>query len=347
MISINGKWYDGRTSAEIPAVCSVFDSGAVTITHALDGHRILSLPRFNLKVSPRLADTPRYLYFQDGEKFETPDNRTVDRIMKKFSGGTWSRRLYHVESHWRFVAFAVVALLIFMWGSVKYGVPFAAREISGRLPNSILNAAADQTLEVLDRTVLSESNLEEKVQNRLLNHFQSVLDAHPDDNLSVIFRKGGPVGPNAFALPNGTIIFTDEIIQLAKHDDELVAVLSHEIGHVVYRHGLQTVIQDSLLGFALLSITGDAVGSSELFLGLPVLLTQLAYSRTFEREADNYALSYLMNHDIPPIHFANLMRRMETSVRGHSEGTGSDWSDYLSSHPMTAERIRPFEGNNH
>ena len=343
MISINGKWYDGRTSAEIPAVCSVYDNGAVTITHALDGHRILSLPHFNLKVSSRLADTPRYLYFHNGEKFETRDNGSVDRIVKKFSGRTWSRGLYLMENRWRFVAIAVAVLLIFMWGSIKYGVPLAARKISDRLPTAILNVAADQTLEALDRTVLSESNLDEKVRDRLLNHFQSVLEDHPDDHLNVIFRKGGPVGPNAFALPNGTIIFTDEIVQLAKHDDELVAVLSHEIGHVVYRHGLRTVIQDSLLAFALLTITGDAVGSSELFLGLPVLLTQLAYSRTFEREADKYALNYLKNHDIPPIHFANLMRRMEKSDPVNSKGTDSNWSDYLSSHPMTAERIRPFE----
>ena len=138
--------------------------------------------------------------------------------------------------------------------------------------------------------------------------------------LTVLFRKGGRVGPNAFALPDGTILFTDEMVRLADHDDELVAVLAHEIGHVVHRHGLRAVIQDSLLGFALLAITGDATGSSELFLGLPVLLTQLAYSRTFEREADNYALDYLRAHNIPPIHFAHLMRRIEQAAPPRSEG---------------------------
>ena len=343
MISLEGKWYDGRTSAEVSAVCSVYDSGAVTVTDAVDRRRIFSLPRFTIRVSSRLADTPRYLYFPGGEKFETQDNLSVDRMVRRFVGAHWTRKLHRLESRWRFVVIALAVMLLFLWGTMKYGVPIAARGISERLPSAILDAAAKQTLGVLDRSVLSASDLEEVVRDRLKNRFQLVIDNHPDETLTVLFRKGGPVGPNAFALPDGTIIFTDEIVRLAKHDNELVAVLSHEIGHVVYRHGLRTVIQDSLLGFALLAITGDAAGSSELFLGLPVLLTQLAYSRGFEREADTYALNYLKSHEISPIHFAHLMRRIEKNASQYAKDADPHWSGYLSSHPMTAERIRAFE----
>jgi Zn-dependent protease with chaperone function len=343
MISIRGKLYDGQTSAEVPAVCFIYDSGAVTVENSADGRRILSLSRFTIKISPRLADTPRYLHFPGGKKFETLDNLSVDRIAKRFAGTRWTGWLHQLESRWRFAFIALAAMLLFLWGGIKYGVPIAANEIAHRLPPSILNAAGEQTLGILDKSVLSESDLDEAVRSRLQEHFRPVIDAHPDQVLTVLFRKGNRVGPNAFALPDGRIIFTDEMVRLADHDDELVAVLTHEIGHVVHRHGLRAVIQDSLLGFALLAITGDAAGSSELFLGLPVLLTQLAYSRTFEREADNYALDYLRAHDIPPIHFAHLMRRIEQAASPRSKGSGPKWSGYLSSHPLTAERIQPFE----
>ena len=343
MISIEGKWYDGRTSAEVPAVCFVYDNGAVTVAHATDIRLIRSLPRFTVNVSPRLADTPRYLHFPDGEKFETQDNLSVDRVVKRFTGARWTAWLHRLESHWRFVFIALAAMLVFLWAGMKYGVPIAARVIADRLPPSIRQAAGEQTLGILDRSVLSESGLDETVQDRLQEHFRPVVDAHPDEILTILFRKGGRIGPNAFALPDGTIIITDEMVQLAKHDDELAAVLTHEIGHVVYRHGLRAVIQDSLIGFALLAITGDVTGSSELFLGFPVLLTQLAYSRTFEREADNYALNYLRAHKIAPIHFAHLMQRIEQNDSSHSEGSDPKWAGYLSSHPLTAERIQPFE----
>ena len=343
MISIRGKLYDGQTSTEVPAVCSVYDNGAVTVENSVNGRRILHLSRFTIKVSPRLADTPRYLQFPDGEKFETQDNLTVDRIVKRFAGARWTGWLHRLESRWRFALIALAAMLLFLWGGIKYGVPIAASGIAHRLPPSILHAAGEQTLGILDKSVLSASDLDEAARIRLQKHFRPVIDAHPDEILTVLFRKGGRVGPNAFALPDGTIIFTDEMVRLADHDDELVAVLAHEIGHVVHRHGMRAVIQDSLLGFALLAITGDAAGSSELFLGLPVLLTQLAYSRNFEREADNFALDYLHAHDTPPIHFAHLMRRIEQTASLPSKGSEPKWSGYLSSHPLTTERIQPFE----
>ena len=314
-----------------------------TVENSVDGRRILSLSRFTIKVSPRLADTPRYLLFADGEKFEAQDNLSVDRIAERFAGARCTGWLHQLESRWRFALIALAAMLLFAWGGVKSGAPIAASGIAHRLPPSILHAAGEHTLGILDKSVLSESELDVVVRSRLQGHFRPIIDAHPDQTLTVLFRKGGRVGPNAFALPNGTIIFTDEMVRLANHDDELVAILTHEIGHVVHRHGLRAIIQDSLLGFTLLAITGDAAGSSELFLGLPVLLTQLAYSRTFEREADNYALNYLRANNIPPIHFAHLMRRIEQTAASRSTGSEPNWSGCLSSHPLTAERIQPFE----
>ena len=46
------------------------------------------------------------------------------------------------------------------------------------------------------------------------------------------FRHGGYIDANAFALPSGIIVMTDELVELAKSDDELISVLAHEIGHV-------------------------------------------------------------------------------------------------------------------
>jgi len=169
------------------------------------------------------------------------------------------------------------------------------------------------------------------------------MEMHSDDTLEIMFRKGGRIGPNAFALPSGTIIFTDEMIHIAEHDDELLAVLSHEIGHIVHRHGMRTLIQDSIFGFVLLAITGDVSGSSELFLGLPVLLTELAYSRKFEKEADEYALITMRTHGIPPFRFASLMRRIENRRSSASGIASGKWINYLSTHPLTEERLKEFE----
>ena len=343
MISIQGKWYEGKTSATEDVVCIVYDNGAYRIERMSDGDLILNRPRFDIHVSPRLANTQRYLLFPDGEKFATDDNDTVDRIETQFAKPSWLRFVNRLESHWRYVLPALVLLLLILWGLMSYGIPWVAKTIAYRLPPSILSFASDQTLDILDRSIFEPSELDENTQRELLGHFQSVLRAHSDYKPEILFRKGGRIGPNAFALPSGTIVFTDEMIQISEHDDELLAVLTHEIGHIVHRHGMRTLIQDSILGFVLMSITGDVSGSSELFLGLPVLLTELAYSRNFEREADEYALTYMRINGISSLHFASLMRRIESQRPDAPEIANGKWINYLSTHPLTEERLKGFQ----
>ena len=343
MISFKGKWYDGRTSATEDVVCIVYDNGAYRIERMSDGGLILRGPRFDIEVSPRLANTQRYLLFPGGEKFESNDNETVDRIETLFVKPSWLKFVYRLESHWRYVLPALVLLLFILWGLMTHGIPWVAKTIAYRLPPSILSFASDQTLDILDRSVFEPSELDENTQRELLEHFQSVLVAHSDFKLEILFRKGGRIGPNAFALPSGIIVFTDEMIQISAHDDELLAVLTHEIGHIVHRHGMRSLIQDSILGFVLMSITGDVSGSSELFLGLPVMLTELAYSRSFEREADEYALTYMCTNGISPLGFASLMRRIESQKPNAPDMASEKWINYLSTHPLTDERIKGFQ----
>ena len=345
MISIEGKWYDGKTSTTEDVVCIVYDNGAYRIERMSDGILILSRPRFDIKISPRLANTQRYLLFPQGEKFETGDNDIVDRIETHFVKPSWLKTVYTLESHWRYVLSALSLLLFILWFGMSYGIPWVAKTIAYRLPPSMLVFAGNQTLDILDRSVFESSELDTNIQKRVLKHFQPVMELHSDHTLEIVFRKGGRIGPNAFALPSGTIVFTDEMVHIAAHDDELLAVLSHEIGHIVNRHGMRTLIQDSIFGFVLLAITGDVSGSSELFLGLPVLLTELAYSRKFEREADEYALVTMRTHGISPFHFASLMRRIENQKSSASGIASGKWINYLSTHPLTEERLKGFDSH--
>ena len=343
MISFNGKYFDGKTSVQTDVVCNVYDSGTVHVEKVDDHSRIAKLPLSHLDISARVAGTPRYLKFPGGAKLETLDNDTVDQLVERYGRKSWLGKVHLLESRFKYVLLGLLFLLVFLWGSVQYGIPWAAKIIANMLPPSILNVASQQTLSMLDRSMLSATELDVDTRERLKAHFQPLIASHADAGLNVIFRKGGGLGANAFALPDGTIIFTDEMVDLAAHDQELSAVLAHEIGHVVRRHGMRSIVQDSLLGFAILAITGDITGSSELFIGLPVLLTELAYSREFEREADAYALAYMQNHDIDRQHFANLMRRVEKRSGAGDDDGKKKWVNYLSTHPMTEERLEAFE----
>ncbi|MGD8369266.1 MAG: M48 family metallopeptidase, partial [Desulfobacterales bacterium] len=284
--------------------------------------------------------TPRYLYCPGGEKFETEDNEAVDRLLKRLRKRSALDLVHLLESKKRYVLLSLAVMVLFIAATVRYGVPAAAELIAFRLPGKVTDIAADQTLSALDRSIFQPTGLDPATRARLDRHFAPLLEQHRDYGIKVLFRKGERVGPNAFALPDGRIIFTDQMVEMAENDDELLSVLAHEAGHVVYRHGMRRVIQGSLLAFAMIAVTGDASGTSELFYGMPVMLTELAYSRQFEREADRYALAYLRAQGISTAHFARLMRRID---RWQEKHRGDRLPSYLSTHPETAERLRAFD----
>ncbi len=344
MIAISGKWFDGRTSAQIDATLKVYGNGACHLEQAQTGDVLLKQSRFTPMVSHRLANTPRYLTFPQGGVFETGDNDSVDKILAMLHKGHWMSWVHVLESRMRYIIPSVALCILLVLCAAKFGAPAAAKLISAHLPESVYQKAGQQTLNILDRLVLKPSELDPELERRMRSHLQRAIDDHPSRRISVIFRKGGRIGPNAFALPDGQIIFTDEMINIAKHDDEILSVLAHEIGHVVHRHGMRRVVQDSLLSFAILALTGDASGVSELFLGLPAVLTELAYSRAFEREADRFALNYLKSRSIPVHHFADILTRISKIDNPQKEQSGKKWSNYLATHPPTKERIKAFAG---
>ncbi len=78
------------------------------------------------------------------------------------------------------------------------------------------------------------------------------------------------------ALPDGHIIFTDAMVNLANQNEELIAIFGHEVGHLAHQHMLRRVIQDSMFTLVLVLVTGDA--SSALVSAIPAVLLELAYS---------------------------------------------------------------------
>ncbi|MFQ5989325.1 MAG: M48 family metallopeptidase [Candidatus Methylomirabilales bacterium] len=112
-----------------------------------------------------------------------------------------------------------------------------------------------------------------------------------------------------------------------------------EIGHVIHRHALRSLLQNSVVVLAIASVTGDITSITALSATLPTMLLQAKYSRSFEMEADQFALQYLRAHDIPRKHFADILSRLEKE-----SGYNSETHNYLASHPATSERMKMFKG---
>jgi Zn-dependent protease with chaperone function len=197
------------------------------------------------------------------------------------------------------------------------------------------------SLDVLDKTVFEASKLPQKRQQEIRNLMKPYLSSFKSLQPKLVFRSG--MKANALALPNGVIVFTDDFVNLTQSNDELIAVLFHELGHLTHKHMTQRIIQDAMLTIMVVFITGD-VETFDLVTGLPTLLLDLAYSREFELEADTYALNLLDKHDIPLLSFVEAMKNLENYYIKENEGqTNSAMTDFFSTHPKTAQRIKLVE----
>jgi len=346
-----GYFYDGKNSRRMAAELHE-ELGMLSVQTedaTLQGPCALE----DVQISSRIGNTPRHLTFPHNASFECGDNDAIDQLLKRVSAR--AGLAHRLESGKRYILIAIVVVVAGVWGGVIWGIPTMAKKIAFALPDSASQHIDQGVLELLDKRLFTPTELPTATQRRVLDAFAPVSEKYAKGiDIEVLFRKGGKVGPNAMALPSGTIIFTDELIKLAKQDEELVAVLAHEIGHVMKKHSLRQGIQSSALTVLIVTITGDVSSVSSIITAIPLILTELGYSREFEREADRFAIQVMQDLGIPLHLFPDVLDRMEkVGLCGDKEklealeceqelGEEAGASSYLSTHPPTEERRKQF-----
>lgn len=358
-----GYFYKKHSSKRTETILQVIDN-----THIeFEGEKIALLSE--VSVSPRVGNTSRYLGFPDGSSFETLENDIVDTLFQIQKSHPLLFKIYKWEKNKKIIALSGLILIASTYLLITIGIPKFSKAVADTLPTSVSVSLAGEVLKLLDERVLEKSELPEERQRLLREQFKSHGDGLQEFNFQLHFRKGNAIGANAFALPDGTIIITDELVNLSDNNYEVQSVMLHEIGHVIHRHSLRRLIASSGLAVVLVSLTGDVVAASSWVTLLPLILIESNYSQDIEWEADSYALQQMKKLEISPQYFADMMRKMaddensivieklpidssdsETST-AHSKtvkkeqpkNSESSWTDYFSSHPSTNERIKRFE----
>jgi len=344
MTGIRGSFFDGSRSGKQSAMLQ-YAGGRVSVT-GRDGATLAGPQRLaEVDISPRLGNTPRFLRFADGGVFETGENVAIDGLVAGIRPR--SGLLHHFESRMGYVIVALVVTVGFVWTSIQYGIPAVAKYTAFSLSPESNRRLGQGTMALLDRFYVAPSRLSAERQQHLRERFLQFIPVADGMPVEIEFRDGrAAIGANAFALPSGTVVFTDQLVRLAQNDEELLAVYAHEVGHLVQRHIMRQVLQNSALTAVVVAVTGDISSVSSLVAAVPVVVTQAGYSRSFEREADRYAVEQLRLQAVDVSHFATILQKIEVShrCRGADEEeclrhVENQWEKYLSTHPATRERI--------
>jgi beta-barrel assembly-enhancing protease len=155
---------------------------------------------------------------------------------------------------------------------------------------------------------------------------------------------------NAFATPSGLVFLTRGMLRLAESEDDVAAILAHEVGHIVEKHGLKA-IKTSRINTALTSValTSAQFASNEDVAELTAAfedsvqdvtstLVNSGYSRGAEREADAQAVAILRRLGYDPRSLVRILEAMDQKL----EPGGLD---FAKTHPDPEDRIEDIEKN--
>jgi predicted Zn-dependent protease len=145
---------------------------------------------------------------------------------------------------------------------------------------------------------------------------------------------------NAWAMPGGKIaVYTGIIEKLKLTDDELAAILGHEIAHALREHGRERASQQAAQGIAV-GVIGAAVGLGGVGQDLAGLVADVTYglpfSREFEREADRVGVELAARGGFDPRAAINLWQKM-------AQAGGGGPPQFLSTHPSDESRIKDLQ----
>lgn len=345
MIEFGAVYYDGRTSAR--TVVNV--RGLAHSLHITGANVNIEVPLTGIRVDARVGDIQRTLDLPGGAQLKTDDHGALAALFPRANRfEAWVQML---ERQWGYALAAVVLTAVFTWWCVVYGLPLAATAIAHTVPRGIEAKLGEQTLATIDKSLCDPTRLAAERIEAVRKRFDT-LTAGLNDGFAyrLEFRSCKQIGPNAFALPGGAILVVDDLVKLAQNDQQIAAVLAHEIGHVHNQHGLRMALQGAGVAALIAALAGDAVTMTKVAVALPTMLLQSGYSRAFETEADTYAFQRMKAVGLSPEYFADIMVLLEKH-REHAAGTkeqGKDATsagapgtlDYLSTHPATAERIQ-------
>lgn len=305
-IALEGKYYDGEQPVSHPASL-VFSGGEATLT---SGDMSRTYDTLDMLVSPRTGRADRLIALPDGGQFHCEDQPFLDKLPQEIrSEGpvAWLEERLSVA----LVGIAVIVASVLL--GYFYGLPAIAESVITRIPIETEKEIGIHALDWLDENNwLHASNMDLEQQDTILEIFNNLhKDLSMSKYINLEFRRSDFLGPNAFAFPGGIIVIMDEMINTAESEEEVLAVLAHEIGHVEMRHSLRQVLQTSAVALVATTITADAASLSVAVAGLPAILAQTKYSRDFEIEADDFAYELLKRNDISPEAFASLMERLD------------------------------------
>ncbi|CAN5153044.1 M48 family metallopeptidase [soil metagenome] len=297
------------------------------------------------------AHAPCVIDFEDRSRCEIYETASKQALLSALDfKKSFVQRL---QEKWAGALAGILFMLFIVFAAYHWGVPWAAENGAALIPIEVEKRLGEEVLSGLDKGLFKPTVLSDERIQQVQDVFQKIQPARTRMPMRLEFRDSTVLGPNAFALPNGTIVMTDAMVNhiagikvdgkenelTVEESEQLAGVLAHEIGHVQSRHSLKNLLGSSVAGAMSWALFGDF---SAVVAGAPVLAVQSHYSRGMETAADDYAAATLKQHGMSPNRLADFFASMQKK-EDLEESELPSWmrttTNYVSTHPASKERM--------
>ena len=254
---------------------------------------------------------------------------------------------------------AVRLSILLTIGSLLFASSCSQVAITGRkqfnlVPDSLMNSISFQSYsQFLSENKVSSDSKQTEMVKRVGLRVQKAVEQYAIEqdisgrlrNYKWEFNLIEDKQVNAWAMPGGKVVVYTGLLPIAKDDAGLAVVMSHEIAHIIARHGSERMTQGLLVELGGIGLS-EALSSypqqtQNLFLKSYNVTTTygvlLPYSRTHESEADHIGLIFMAMAGYDPHEAVNFWQRMAAAK------TGSSPPEFLSTHPTDDRRIRDIQ----
>ena len=333
MNTATALYYNGPSVEPVEVTVLLFDS-AIHLYETGNNHPI---DRFPLKQAVYKNTSTNHLVYLDetGNRYlQFPnDHPLATTLAREIAEATMSTPKRLLKNRALVILSFILLVLIGFYFLLISLIPYLGTKMIGAGQEIALG-------EQLHAAMMQQAKLLGEVQDTTgslrLQGFADELRLSDRYPVRITLLKSNTI--NAFALPGGNIVVYTGLLQKIKTPEALAALLAHECTHVNQRHSLRSMLRSVASTLAIAVIFGDASGIAAALANNVEALNGLRYSRSLEQEADRRGMELLIENGVDAKGMQQLLQTLQKAG-----GDIPDEFSFLSSHPLTKERLKEAE----
>lgn len=322
-----GTFYDGKSANKYPVKLLLTKVHLELIFP--DGHRI-AWPYPTLKLSKTGSTGPVRLERPSLDPNTIPESVVIEdphfldaahHVVPGALGNVWTQP-HKRPLRYGLMILALIALPPFIFAVWVYAIPGMTNAVADRIPTQWEEKLGQNYFQTLFKEPLKEPD--PKMKEPLDAIAKRLLTAVPDQpyNFRIYVHPSKMV--NALALPGGTIVVFQGLINATETPEELAGVLAHEFQHVLKRHSTRSLVRSEAINLFGLIISGNSDSITNVILQAGGILEHLRYSRTLESQADAEGMKMVLATRVDPRGMIRVFEKLEEEQHRQLESLQKD-----------------------